>query len=273
MIIRKINIYIILLIAFSVFLSLSQIIFNYIFQKEPYLYYGSFPIESENLKFSKEFPKQAKAVLVLEENILKIYLPKESKYFNTILKDLKVFLYDTSIKLNKIVKPYFIEKKDLKAPDIYNYYLKILGLVFFSVIFFGGTLFSVFDKNNLTLFILHYYKNFFQRFLIFLSVILSFIFIAFSFLKDINFLYVYFVYAIGAVFFRSIFNKIYIDILSYAVFISAAMFVNDLFIVLMILILMAMFNIIYNYMSIFYTKTIRIKEENKIERNKRKNFK
>ncbi|WGS64230.1 hypothetical protein [Marinitoga aeolica] len=263
--VKKISIYILLVIFFSIFLSLSQIIFDYIFQKEPYLYYGSFPIESNNLKFSKEFPQQAKAVLSLEGNILKVYLPKNSKYFDLILKDLKVFLYDTSIKLNKIVKPYFIEKENLKTPEVYNYYIKIIGLVFYFTIFISGRVFTIFDKNNLILFMLHYYKEFFKRFIFLLFNVFSFIAIALLVLHNIDELYVFFIYALLSMLIASVFENIYLNILISLIFSIIPLFLNDIIISLFVLIVGFIICIIYNYISIFYNKIINVKEEKKVE--------
>ncbi|WP_129408909.1 hypothetical protein [Marinitoga lauensis] len=263
--VKKISIYILLVIFFSIFLSLSQIIFDFIFQKEPYLYYGSFPIESNNLKFSKEFPQQAKAVLSLEGDILKVYLPKNSKYFDLILKDLKVFLYDTSIKLNKIVKPYFIEKENLKTPEVYNFYIKIIGLVFYFTIFISGRIFTIFDKNNLILFMLHYYKEYFKRVFFLLSAIFSFIAIELLILHDISELYLFLIYALLSILLTSVFENIYLNILIPLVFSIIALFFENIIFALFILLAGFIISIVYNYISIFYNKTINVKEEKEVE--------
>ncbi|NUU99449.1 hypothetical protein XO12_04845 [Marinitoga sp. 1154] len=265
----KISIFISLFLSFIIFLSLSQMMFNYIFQNEPYFYYGSFPIENKNLMFSKTFPQQAKAVLVLEDDILKVYLPKDNEYFDLILKDIKSFLYDISIKLNKIVKPYFIEKKNLKFPDIYDYYIKILRSVFYSVIFFSGWMFSLFDKNNLKLFFLHYYKEISIRFLIFLSAIILYLIPIFFFFSNYNIFLSSLIYALSAIFIVSIFENIYLNLFMYIVF-GIINFDNIIIsnkIYLIILFLTLLINFIFNYISIFITR-----EAAKIERNKRKDF-
>ena len=262
---KSLSVYIISIISFAIFLMLSQIIFNYIFQKEPYLYYGSFPIENKNLKFSKEIPDQAKAVLTLEGDIIKVYLPKNSNYFDIILKDIKVFLYDTSIKLNKIIKPYFIEKSNLKAPDIYNYYIKLVGMVLFSVLFISGRLYTVFDKKNFKLFLLHYYKDNLKRLLLFSVVIGSFVIITLLFFKNMNLLYSYIFLALGAIFVASIFKNVFLNFLVYIMFMILSIFWVDIKYTSITLLILIILNMVYNYISFFSDKTIKTKEEKKIE--------
>ncbi|WP_165144908.1 hypothetical protein [Marinitoga sp. 38H-ov] len=251
--------YILSIIFLIIYLLSSQIIFNYIFQNEPYFYYGSFPIESKNLKFSKEFPQQAKAVLSLEDNILKIYLPKDSDYFDLIFKDIKVILYDISIKLNKIVKPYFIEVSNLKSPDIYLLFLKISGLIVYTIIFFNGLFFSVFDKNNLKLLFLHYYKTISLRIFSFLFVILSFFLIIYFFNSN---LIIYILSALSMVFLSSVSKNFYIYLLMYIIGLILSLNLYNIKYFIIILFLSFVINIIINTIIIYFTKTNKVKEEN-----------
>jgi hypothetical protein len=226
---KNIKIYIILLIGLTIFLSLSQIIFDYIFQKEPYFYYGSFPIENENLKFAKNFPKEAKAVLSLEGNILKVYLPDNSNYFDLIFKDLKVFLYDTSVKLNKLVKPYFIDKKDLKPPKVYEKYIKIQGIGILIALFLSGRIFSLFNDKNMKIFLLHYYKEIFQRFIFFIFSIIIMLFLIWVVFKDIKFIYSFVFYSLASIFIASIFSNIYWNLMTITIFIALSMYADNIF--------------------------------------------
>lgn len=247
-----------------VYLFLSQMIFNYIFQNEPYFYYGLFPIESGNLKLSKEFPQQAKAILTLEDTILKVYLPKNSNYFDLIFKEIKIILYDISIKLNKIVKPYFIEVSNLKAPNVYLLYLRLSGLIAYTIVFFNGLIFTLFDKNNLKLLLLHYYKTIMMRLFSFLIIIFSFFLILYYFNPDII---IYIIYSLSFVFLASIFKKNYIKLIFYIIGFVVSFYVNNIKIAIIILLISILFNIILNTISIYKVKNS--KEENQIERNKR----
>ncbi|GAB6188788.1 hypothetical protein JCM30566_05270 [Marinitoga arctica] len=267
--INKFSILIILIISFTIFLVLSQIIFNYIFQKEPYLYYGSFPIENKNLKLAKEFPIRAKAVLVLEGDILKVYLPRNSNYFDLVLKDIKIFLYDVSIKLNKIVRPYFIERQNLKAPDIYSFYIKLVGLIFFSVVFISGRLYTVFDSRNFKLFLLHYYKHILKNFILFSFIIGSFFIISVLLFKNSRVIYPYIILALSAILAASPFRSFFINFLWYMFFFIIGLFYIDVKFISIGLIFLILLNFIFNYIEIFSDKTIKVKEEKKIDRYKR----
>ncbi|AEX86180.1 hypothetical protein Marpi_1799 [Marinitoga piezophila KA3] len=259
--------FIIMLLSFTGIMLLSNMIFDHIFQKEPYLYYGSLPIESKNLKYTKTFPKKAKAVLSLEDNIMKIYIPKNTRYFDNIFKDIKVFLYDASLKKNTIVKPYFIDSPLLKPPDIYNRYIKILGIIIFVFISLSGYIFSFFNKNNLRLLLLHYYPEILKRFLIFIAITFSYIGILFILRNDLNLFLLYIVMAFVAILLTTISNKSFLNLIIYVAVYNSLYFFEfynpNIKALTAILIVALVINISLNYFQIIKTNN---KPNNKLNK-------